>query len=92
MILLLRSFAPLFSRPVWKHVQVLLTGAMLEAIRAATGRAAVACQLNGVIGMIAPGCVADLLVVKGDPTTDLGVLARPLMAVQGGHAVVDRLR
>ena len=27
MILLLRPFAPLFSRPVWKHVQVLLTGA-----------------------------------------------------------------
>jgi len=29
MILLLRPFAPLFSRRVWKHVQVLLTGAIL---------------------------------------------------------------
>jgi len=27
MTLLLRSFAPLFSRRVWAHVQVLLTGA-----------------------------------------------------------------
>jgi hypothetical protein len=26
---LLREFAPLFSRPVWKHVQVLLVGAIL---------------------------------------------------------------
>ncbi len=29
MILLLRPFAPLFSRRVWHHVQVLLTGAIL---------------------------------------------------------------
>jgi len=29
MILLLRSFAPLFSRRVWKHVEVLLTGTIL---------------------------------------------------------------
>jgi len=29
MILRLRSFAPLFSRRVWNHVQVLVTGAML---------------------------------------------------------------
>ncbi len=64
----------------------------LEAIHAATGRAAEACQLGGVVGTVAPGCVADLLVVKGDPTTDLGVLADPQMVIQGGHAVVDRLR
>jgi len=64
----------------------------LEAIHAATGRAAEACQLGGVVGTVAPGCVADLLVVAGDPTTDLGVLAHPLMVMQGGHPVVDRLR
>src|SRR5713226_7172298 len=29
MILLLRPFAPLFSRRVWAHVQVLLAGAIL---------------------------------------------------------------
>ncbi len=55
----------------------------LEAIHAATGRAAAACQLNGIMGMIAPSCVADLLVVAGDPITDLGVLAHPLMVIQG---------
>jgi len=63
----------------------------LEAIHAATGRAAEACQLGGTVGTVAPGRAADLLVVAGDPTTDLGVLARPLMVIQGGHAVVDRL-
>ena len=38
MIQLLRPFAPLFSHPVWKHVQVLLTGAILApAQRSVTG-------------------------------------------------------
>jgi len=64
----------------------------LEAIYAATGRAAEACQLGGVIGTVAPGCVADLLVVKGDPTSDLGVLAAPLMVLQGGNTIVNHLR
>ena len=61
----------------------------LEAIHAATGRAADACQLSGVVGTVAPGCVADLLVVKGDPTSDLGVLADPLMVLQAGKVIVD---
>jgi len=64
----------------------------LEAIHAATGRAADACQLSGVVGTVAPGCVADLLVVKGDPTRDLGVLADPLMVLQGGNTIVNHLR
>ena len=62
----------------------------LEAIHAATGRAADACQLSGVVGIVAPGCIADLLVVKGDPTSDLGVLADPLMVLQAGKVIVDR--
>ena len=62
----------------------------LEAIHAATGRAADACQLRGVVGTVAPGCIADLLVVKGDPTSDLGVLADPLMVLQAGRVIVDR--
>jgi len=63
----------------------------LEAIHAATGRAAEACQLGGVIGTVTPGCVADLLVVKGDPATDLGALADPLMVLQSGNVTVDHL-
>ena len=31
---LLREFAPLFSRPVWKHVQVLLVGVILAPVKA----------------------------------------------------------
>lgn len=61
----------------------------LEAIHAATGRAAEACQLAGITGTIAAGCAADLIAVRGDPLTDLKVLAAPDVVIQGGHIVVD---
>ncbi len=63
----------------------------LEAIHAATGRAATACQLDGVIGTVAEGCVADLISVAGDPLSDLSTLAAPLMVLQRGNLIVDRL-
>lgn len=62
----------------------------LEAIHAATGRAAKACQLDGVVGTIAEGCVADLIAVAGDPLSDLSALADPALVLQSGNVVVDR--
>ena len=75
-----------------EELQLLVRAGMtpLEAIHAATGRAAAACQLDGVVGTLAPGYVADLLAVRGDPTTDLGVLRQPAMVLQAGRVVVDR--
>src|SRR5260221_13838420 len=43
MVALLAPFAPLFSRPVWRHVQVLLVGAIL-----APGRRMVSSALRAV--------------------------------------------
>lgn len=62
----------------------------LEAIHAATGRAAAACQLAGEVGTVAEGCVADLLAVRNDPLDDLRVLKDPLLVVQAGRVIVDR--
>ncbi len=62
----------------------------LEAIHAATGRAADACQLAGITGTIAVGCAADLLAVSGDPLTHLDALAAPTLVMQAGRIVVDR--
>jgi imidazolonepropionase-like amidohydrolase len=62
----------------------------LEAIHAATGRAAVACRFAGSVGTLVAGRVADLLVVAGDPTDDLAALRQPAMVLQGGRVVVDR--
>lgn len=60
----------------------------LEAIHAATGRAATACQLPH-IGRLAVGCVADLLAVSDDPIANLGILGQPTLVMQGGQIVRD---
>jgi imidazolonepropionase-like amidohydrolase len=62
----------------------------LEAIHAATGRAAVACQLGDQIGTLAPGRAADLIAVQHDPLADLSALAAPALVAQGGTVIVDR--
>ena len=46
----------------------------LEAIRAATVDAAIAVNLDGEVGAVAPGQLADLIIVDGDPSKDIGVL------------------
>ena len=62
-----------------------------EVLRAATVNAAALLGRDGELGVIAPGAVADILLVDGDPLTDVGVLAQPeqhLHAVlQGGTLV-----
>jgi imidazolonepropionase-like amidohydrolase len=47
----------------------------MEAIVAATSRAAEALGLSGVTGALRPGLAADLLVVNGNPLEEIGVLA-----------------
>jgi imidazolonepropionase-like amidohydrolase len=47
----------------------------LEALTSATGTAADALGLADETGSLRPGLVADLLVVAGDPTTDIGALS-----------------
>ncbi len=75
-----------------RELQLLVTAGLtpLEAIGAATGRAAVACQLAGQIGTLVPDRVADLIAVGRDPLDDLTALAAPAIVMQGGAIVADR--
>lgn len=41
-------------------------------------------------GVVAPGAVADLVVLPGDPTRDLAVLRRPRLVLAAGRAVLPR--
>lgn len=61
-----------------------------DALAAATSVAAKVLRREGELGCLAPGCVADLVVVEGDPLSDITVLRRPLVVIQGGRLVVDR--
>jgi imidazolonepropionase-like amidohydrolase len=47
----------------------------LEAITCATANGGIAMRRPGELGLVAEGCVADLLVVDGDPSGDVTVLA-----------------
>jgi imidazolonepropionase-like amidohydrolase len=61
-----------------------------EAIRSMTSGAAVTVGMEGRLGEVAEGMVADLLVVNGDPLADLSVLVdrRNIQTViQGGRVV-----
>ncbi len=58
-----------------------------EALRAATSAAADALGLAAVTGHLAPGLSADIVLVDGDPLTDLGVLANPAAVWARGVAV-----
>lgn len=59
----------------------------LEVLRAATSEAGRQVGLEP-LGRLVSGAPADLLGVKGDPTRNLATLARPILVVAGGRAVV----
>jgi imidazolonepropionase-like amidohydrolase len=66
-----------------------------EVIRSATVVNAEILNRSGELGVVAPGALADLLVVDGDPLANLALLAEPekhLAAIlKGGRFVVNRL-
>jgi imidazolonepropionase-like amidohydrolase len=67
----------------------------IEVIRSTTMHAARLLRMEGRIGVVAPGALADLIVVEGDPLKDLSLLAgqgEHLPAIMlGGKLVKDQL-
>ena len=62
-----------------------------EALQSATITAARLMRLDGQVGELVPGAYADLLLVDGDPTLDLKMLAEPetgiRLLMKGGRVV-----
>jgi imidazolonepropionase-like amidohydrolase len=67
----------------------------LQILQGATIEAARLMRQEGQIGQLVPGAHADLLIVEGDPTRELSMLAEPerglRLILQGGRVVADRL-
>lgn len=58
-----------------------------RAIRAATGVAAEALGEEDRLGRLAPGLLADVIAVDGDPLADVVALARVALVIKDGEAV-----
>jgi imidazolonepropionase-like amidohydrolase len=56
----------------------------MQIIVAATSNAARVCNLDHELGTLAPGKIADVLIVDGDPLADLGSLTRVRMVIHNG--------
>jgi imidazolonepropionase-like amidohydrolase len=59
----------------------------LAALKSATSGNARTFHLDDRLGRIAPGLLADLVAVDGDPTKDIGATRRVKLVMQGGRVV-----
>jgi imidazolonepropionase-like amidohydrolase len=59
----------------------------VEALRSATSKAAVALGLETVCGSLRSGLSADILVLAGDPLSDLTLLEAPTLVVARGEVI-----
>jgi imidazolonepropionase-like amidohydrolase len=59
-----------------------------DMLRGATGLAAEAVGMADDLGTLAPGKLADLIVVDGDPLTDITAMQRIHTVVKGGEVLV----
>jgi len=62
----------------------------MQAIQAATTHAAELIGWSDRLGSIAPGKLADLIAVEGDPTQDVTILERVVFVMKDGKVVVSR--
>jgi imidazolonepropionase-like amidohydrolase len=77
------------SDMVWREIALLREhGATpMAAIKAATSSAALLLRVDDLVGTVEVGKVADLLLVDGDPLTDLRRLSTPRTVIQAGSII-----
>jgi imidazolonepropionase-like amidohydrolase len=61
----------------------------MRAIQSATSRAAELLEMQGRIGVVAPGAYADVVAVAGDPLTDVKVLGNVEFVMKEGRVFRD---
>ena len=76
-------------RPI---VEILELGKVLapaEVVATLTTDAATYLDMQNEIGTLEPGKIADIVIIDGDPLTDLSDLVNVELVIQGGRVVVD---
>ena len=59
----------------------------MQIIVAATSNAAIVCRRQNLLGTLATGMLADILVVQGDPLADLHALQHPRLVLHEGTVI-----
>jgi imidazolonepropionase-like amidohydrolase len=90
------SDAGVYGHDFKRELELLVAAGMTsgDAIAAATSKAAECLGWTDRIGMVAPGLLADLLVVDGNPAENIDVLRRPgalRCVLKAGEPVVDTI-
>jgi imidazolonepropionase-like amidohydrolase len=63
-----------------------------EAIRSATSRPAEMLDMQGLIGVLAPGAYADIIAVPGDPLKDIKEMGRVMFVMKDGSVFKSEKR
>ncbi len=74
-----------FQREIEEHVAAGMTP--MEAIKSATGDSARSCWRDAAVGTLEPGKQADMLVVNGDPATNIHDMWKVVDVFQDGQRV-----
>ena len=64
----------------------------MDAIKSATSRAAEMLDMQGQIGVIAPGAYADIVAVSGDPLVDIKVLQNVQFVMKDGKVFRNEIK
>jgi imidazolonepropionase-like amidohydrolase len=62
----------------------------MDAIQSATSRAAIMLEMDGKIGVVAPGAYADIVAVAGDPLHDIKLLQNVQFVMKDGQVFRDK--
>jgi imidazolonepropionase-like amidohydrolase len=76
------------AQEFWRMVEFGMSP--MDAVQSATSRAATMLDMEGKIGVIAPGAFADIIAVSGDPLTDVTTLERVKFVMKGGEVVKNK--
>lgn len=70
----------------WKEFTYMVEGGMpeIEAINAATGRAAELLNISESLGSLAPGMLADIIAVPGNPLSDISLMGEVDFVMKDG--------
>ncbi len=83
-----------WTEPIAQEFPIMVKLGMspMDAIKSATSRAATMLDMDGQIGVVAPGAFADMVAVNGDPLGDIKVLGNVQFVMKNGSVLKNEIK